>query len=152
EGQRNDMDATRFAQDFQCEFTGSGRHAFDRDVVEAALDEGVEAFSTVQLMAERPGAANCQPTWLSSHTDRRYYIGVDLGKKQDHSTIAIVESGVSGDRPGEMQVHCAERILLGTPYTRVVEMGEGVGRSPRLAGRGRVGVDGAGVGEPVVEM
>ena len=46
----------------------------------------------------------------------------------------------------------AERILLGTPYTRVVEIVERLVRSPRLAGRCTVVVDGSGVGEPVVEM
>jgi hypothetical protein len=143
EGQRNEMDAHLFAQDYLCEFIGSGMNAFDREVVEAALDSSLEPFSTAGLIAEPRGPH----IWLSSHTERRYFVGVDLGKKQDHSTIAIVES--EGD---ELLVRSAERLPLGTPYTKVVEIVGNLAGSARLKGRCTVVVDGSGVGEPVVEM
>jgi hypothetical protein len=143
EGQRRELDAAMFAQEFLCEFSGSGMHAFDRDVVEAALDGSVEAFSTAQLMAELPRPQD----FLSSHTERRFYIGLDLGKKRDPAAVAIIESDNY-----EMLVHCAERFPLGTPYTKIVEDVRRLVLSPRLAGRCTVAFDGSGVGEPVVEM
>jgi hypothetical protein len=143
EKQRRDMGAARFDEDHMCAFIGSGMNAFDRDVVEAALDDDVEAI-TASMLATAPQGP---PNWLSSRTDQLIYVGVDLGKKQDHSTIAIVET-----YDGQMLVRSVERIPLGTPYTRVVEIVRGVVRSPLLAGRCAVVVDGSGVGEPVVEM
>jgi hypothetical protein len=143
EEQRLVTGAEMFAREHMCEFIGSGGHAFDHDLVEAAIDGDVEAFDAAKLARANPGP----PNWLSVRTDQMYYVGIDLGKKQDHSAMAIVET--CGD---EWHVHSAERIPLGTPYTRVVEMVRNLVRSPRLWGKCAVVVDGSGVGEPVVEQ
>jgi hypothetical protein len=44
EEQRSAMGMESFRQEHMCEFVGSGMGVFDRDVVEAALDEGIEAL------------------------------------------------------------------------------------------------------------
>jgi hypothetical protein len=71
------------------------------------------------------------------------YIGVDLGKRRDHTAIVIVE--LAGDK---LLVRHLERVPLGTPYTgvvtRVTEIVYGMGDCA-------VVVDGTGVGEPVVD-
>jgi phage FluMu gp28-like protein len=71
------------------------------------------------------------------------YIGVDLGKRRDHTAIAIVEKWRD-----ELLVRHLERVPLGTSYTgvvaRVVEIVQRVGSCA-------VAVDGTGVGEPVVD-
>ncbi len=41
DGERRAMDAAKFAQEYLCEFTGSGMEYFDRASIEAALDETV---------------------------------------------------------------------------------------------------------------
>jgi hypothetical protein len=42
EEQRRVMGADQFRQEHMCEFVGSGMGTFDRDLVEAALDDDVE--------------------------------------------------------------------------------------------------------------
>ena len=76
-----------------------------------------------------------------------FYVGLDLGKKHDHSAIAIVEKTA-----GHLLVRRVERVPLGTPYERVVELVRDLVTSPALYGRCALAVDGSGVGEPVMEM
>jgi hypothetical protein len=142
EEQRGDMGREMFLQEHMCEFLGSGVNAFDRDLVEKALDDEVDAWPDSVLHVQDP-----MPWLRMPKRDQAFYVGVDLGKKQDHSTYAIVESC-----DGMLLVRVAARIPLGTPYTQVVETVRDVVRSPKLRGKCTVVVDGSGVGEPVVEM
>jgi len=72
-----------------------------------------------------------------------FYLGLDLGKKHDHTAIVIVE------RHGNMlQVRHLERVALGTPYTGVVARIREIVERP---GPWALVVDGTGVGEPVVD-
>jgi hypothetical protein len=72
-----------------------------------------------------------------------FYLGLDLGKKHDHTAIAIVEK-----RGDKLLVRHLERVALGTPYPGVVmRMQEIV----QQLGQCAVVVDGTGVGEPVVD-
>jgi phage FluMu gp28-like protein len=76
----------------------------------------------------------------------RFYIGVDLGQKQDHTAIAVVE------RTESLLVRHVERVALGTPYPMVVaHLREMVGR-PEVRRQCALVVDGTGLGGPVVEM
>jgi predicted NBD/HSP70 family sugar kinase len=72
-----------------------------------------------------------------------FYLGLDLGKKHDHTAIVIVER--SGE---ELLVRHLERVGLGTPYTAVVAR---ILEIVRRIGQCAVVVDGTGVGEPVVD-
>jgi hypothetical protein len=130
-------------QEFLCEFLGSGSHAFDRDLVERALDSSVEPFSSSVLATREDGLK----TWLTGRPDSWFYVAVDLGKRRDHSSIVILEWDGQ-----QMLVRSVERVPLGTPYERVVEMVRKVVGSPKLAGRCTLVVDGSGVGEVVMEM
>ncbi len=72
-----------------------------------------------------------------------FYLGLDLGKKHDHTASVIVEK-----RGSALLVRHLERVALGTPYTGVVvRVQEIVDRIGQCA----VVVDGTGVGEPVVD-
>jgi hypothetical protein len=76
-----------------------------------------------------------------------FYLGLDLGKKHDHTAVVIVEKRSALMHTGLLVRHL-ERVALGTPYTAVVaRIGEIVQRIPRCV----VVVDGTGVGEPVVD-
>ena len=78
-----------------------------------------------------------------------FYVGVDLGQRQDHTAIVVVE------RLGQSKllvVRWVERVPLGTPYVRVVERLKEIVRNPELFGRVRVAVDGGSIGSPVMEM
>jgi Terminase RNaseH-like domain len=87
----------------------------------------------------------------------RFYIGLDLGQRRDHSAMAVVER-VSRPRPYgepefvEARVRHVERIPLGATYPEVVEHVAAVTRAPELQGRCEVVVDATGVGAPVVDL
>jgi hypothetical protein len=86
-----------------------------------------------------------------------FYVGIDLGKSQDHTAIAIVER-LDNRRPWlepvfEHVTLCyAERVPLGTPYPRVAEHVRRIVTHEKLRGQCAIAVDATGVGAPVVDM
>jgi hypothetical protein len=78
-----------------------------------------------------------------------FFVGLDLGQRQDFSALAVVEREAEGP---ELLVRHLERLPLGTAYIKVVARVCEVMAHPRLAGNGRLVVDATGVGAPVVEM
>jgi hypothetical protein len=76
-----------------------------------------------------------------------FYLGIDLGKRQDHTAIAVVERSGRG-----LQLRYAERVPLGTSYPHVVERVRYMVSHQNLRGRCVMAVDATGVGEPVVDM
>jgi len=85
------------------------------------------------------------------------YIGVDLGQRVDHSTIAVVErqERTVAYLPPEFEclwVRYLERLPLGTPYADVVERIREIVQQPKLGSRKKLVVDATGVGGPVVEL
>jgi hypothetical protein len=86
-----------------------------------------------------------------------FYMGIDLGKRRDHTAIAIVERQDSrmaylAPACGRLLLRYAERVALGTPYPEVVERVRQMVRHENLQGQCAVAVDATGVGEPVVDM
>ena len=86
-----------------------------------------------------------------------FYIGLDLGQRQDHTAIVIVERrdlrrGYQARVFDQLLVRWVERVALGTPYPMVVERVRSFAQHWELAGRCAVVMDGTGVGAPVVEM
>jgi hypothetical protein len=96
-----------------------------------------------------------------------FYIGLDLGQKQDYTAIAIVERpdmrrGFPEQAyylqrnppraPFQLLVRRVQRVALGTPYPRVVEMVREIACGQAFVGQCAVVVDGTGVGAPVVDM
>ena len=77
-----------------------------------------------------------------------FYLGLDLGKKQDFSALAVVER----TQHRELVVRYLERAPLGTPYTKVVQRVAELTRHPNLNGRCHLTVDATGLGVPVVEL
>ena len=92
----------------------------------------------------------------------RYFMGVDLGQKQDYTAIAVVERWEaagevdrwSWERVREVRhsLRHLERLALGTSYPEVVARVREVARSGALAGRCTVVADATGVGGPVIDM
>ena len=77
-----------------------------------------------------------------------FYIGVDLGQKQDYTAIAVVERG---DRK-KLLVRHVERVPLGTSYPKVVDLVGAITQHEDLVGQCCLAVDATGVGTPVVDM
>ena len=92
-----------------------------------------------------------------------FYVGLDLGQRQDYSVIAVVERPerilrhfdyvywLQRATEDDLVVRHLERMRLGTPYTEVVRRVVEVLRYPALAGKWRLVVDATGVGMPVVD-
>ena len=76
-----------------------------------------------------------------------FYLGIDLGKRQDPTAMAIVERVGPG-----LQLRYAERVALGTPYPDVTERIRYIVSHQNLRGRCAIAIDATGVGEPVVDM
>ncbi len=77
-----------------------------------------------------------------------FFVGLDLGQKQDFSAVAVVER----EERQCMRVRHLERLPLGTPYAGVVKRVSEIMRHPALARGSRLVVDATGVGAPVVEI
>ena len=87
----------------------------------------------------------------------KFYLGLDLGQRRDHSALAVVERMEQWRPwgPGEfqgMQLRHVERMPLGLRYPQVVERVREVMELPELRGQCELAVDGTGVGRPVVDM
>jgi hypothetical protein len=88
---------------------------------------------------------------------RNFFVGLDLGERQDPSAIAVVEK-IERARPygppefEELRVRQLARAPLGTPYPMLVAgVREGL-RSSELRDQCTLVVDSTGVGIPVIEM
>ena len=93
---------------------------------------------------------------------RRYFVGVDLGQKQDYTAIAVVERWEAATgydwvkweavKEAKHSLRHLERLALGTPYPEVVARVREVARSAELGGLGAVVADATGVGGPVIDL
>jgi hypothetical protein len=94
----------------------------------------------------------------------RFFVGLDLGKWQDHTAFAVIEQApllwrdevdpVSRAHRREVRLFLRflRRIPLLTPYPDVVEAARRVVEAPELRGRSSLVVDATGVGSPVVDL
>ena len=93
----------------------------------------------------------------------RIFVGLDLGQRKDPSALSIVERAevFPGEmdwvtyeqrRPMRFRVLYLERMLLGTPYPRVVERVRQVLRQSAQQGRCTLVMDATGLGTPVLDM
>ena len=86
-----------------------------------------------------------------------FFIGVDLGQKNDPTAVAVLQRLVSF-RPHQspllhsLNVLHVERLPLGAPYPRVVERIREIATQSPLAGDCALAVDATGLGAPVVDM
>src|ERR1019366_929588 len=110
-----------------------------------------------------PLEAECVWQWLPTGLlhiggiEVRFYLGLDLGQRQDHSAIAVVEKLEQGRPYGEpvfeaLLVRHAERVPLGTTYPEVVERVRTLLETPEIEGQCELVVDATGVGAPVVDL
>lgn len=76
--------------------------------------------------------------------DGSYYIGCDLGKKQDHSVVAVVEK-----RDGHLYLVHLKQFKLGTDYSHVMGYLNRLGQ--RLQTVKRTNIDQTGVGQYFIE-
>jgi hypothetical protein len=85
------------------------------------------------------------------------YLGLDLGQRHDPSAIAIVERmefrrAYQNAVFHSLRVRYLQRVRLGTPYPRIVELVRDLVNRPDLRDNCAIAVDATGVGAPVVDM
>src|SRR5690606_16869373 len=90
-----------------------------------------------------------------------FYIGVDIGQRQDYSAIAIIEKYYPAADPlraytihqvvPRYRLHSVRKLPLGTPFEKVIEEVVSSGAHPDRAPRREIVIDATGVGAPVVE-
>ena len=151
---RQSMPEVDFAREYLCEFSQAVTAAFEQPMVQACYEPGLRDFFTTPLAYPLPGA----PRRARPHA----YVGVDLGRSQDPSAIAIVEfvTEPTGTVDGATRAplfRCSlvlrhlESPRLGTPYTQVVARVRRIAEHQRVAGRCTLVMDASGVGAPVAE-
>jgi hypothetical protein len=108
------------------------------------------------------GDGRVRPELLAGHT--RYFVGLDLGKAQDHTAVAVIERAELVWREERDPVtwqprrgtrhflRHLRRVPLQTPYPDVVELLRDLVSGPALAKRSTLVVDATGVGAPVVDL
>ena len=94
---------------------------------------------------------------------REYFVGLDLGQKQDYTAIAVMEraeemtgkiDAVTYERKRETRygLRYLERVKLGTTYPAIVERVRQVVEARDVAGQCTLVVDATGVGGPVMDL
>ena len=144
EEERRELGEQWFRQEYLCEFVDAGGTLFGRDLVEAALTD---------LGGWPPERAG----WIWPVVKGTLFIGLDLGKMQDFSAMAIVEREEQRiawmpSAYRNLQIRHLERLPLGTPYTLVVERVKAICEQAAELGQCDLVVDATGVGGAVVEM
>jgi hypothetical protein len=90
-----------------------------------------------------------------------FYVGLDLGQRQDHTAIAVVERREAWQDPmlvyprvvyPGLDVRGIARVPLGTSYPGVVSQVQEILNQDSIRGRCCLVVDGTGVGAPVVDL
>jgi hypothetical protein len=144
----------QFAQEYLCEFTTTERNTYRPESIYRAFRPDIAPFDPAQRQLENFAGLPDRPT---------YFIGVDLGKKQDHSVIALVEyrtipTGTYDPyyrQPlfrRELRLRYLRQFPIGTPYLEVIPEVTRLCRHPQIAKHGSLVVDAGGHGECVVEL
>jgi hypothetical protein len=155
EDERRAMGDRWFRQEYLCEFGEAEDGVFREESIERLKDGAVTPLYRAMGLPFLDRV-------LTTHA-AQYAIGVDLGQRQDHSALAVVEHRrvFTGERDPvtwELKskvlrsVRHLERVPLGTSYEEVAQRVAWLARSPELADRCAVVIDATGVGAPVVEM
>jgi len=127
EEQRRNMSNEAFRMEYLAEFVEAASCFFSQDLIRGCVDPDLEFISSLEVPV--PGG--------------EYYAGVDFGKLEDYSVIAILRR--EGD---QLKLIYLYEFSLGTPYSSVI--GHLVRANQRFQFR-KVFVDQTGVGEPVIE-
>jgi hypothetical protein len=81
----------------------------------------------------------------------RFTMGLDLGQRQDHSALAVLERLEDGEYR-RYECRHLHRFPLGMPYPRIVDAVETILLRPPLVRQCRLAIDATGVGVAVCDM
>jgi hypothetical protein len=118
EEQRGDMGREMFLQEHMCEFLGSGVNAFDRDLVEKALDDEVDAVESCDGMLMVRAAARIPLGTPYTQVVEKVRDVVRSPRLRGKCTVVVDGSGV-----GEPVVEMMRRADLGCALMAVIITG-----------------------------
>lgn len=153
EQQRRALTRAQFAQDYLCEFGEIENQVFATEDVRAAF---TDAFPPIAAHPGQPLGLPLASTWELS-----YFIGLDLGQRQDFSALSVIElhSWYTGWRNAvdfsrqsahSLRVRYLRRFPLGTAYPEV--MRHTLALIERLGQRTTLVADATGLGMPFVDF
>ena len=116
----------RFAREFECRFTDDADSFFPLELILNCTDDNLQYHPFNELL------------------QGEFYIGIDLGKKQDYSVIAVTE-----ERGEKLKLIHLHRFNLETPYSTVIGYTKTLCNNYKQIRR--VLVDQTGLGEYIVE-
>ena len=101
--------------------------------------------------------------WTPVAVDERYYVGLDLGFRQDYSALAVISrtdiyhaerdaATYERMRTTEFRIRKLARAPLNTEYPEIVRRVGKMLRNPEAQGRSTLVVDATGVGAAVVQL
>lgn len=154
-----------FEQEYLCQFHHAEDAVFSAEVIANAFNDAPPLILDATVNPLVRYANLPEPFYATVLRDprARYFIGIDLGKNQDHTAIAILErtTRISGPRdpvtwefPTETvyTIRYLERLPLGTSYADIINRIRMITRHPSLNGNRELIVDNTGVGQPVTDM
>jgi len=121
------LPAERFQREFEAQFVEDADSYFPQDLITKCIDSELEYYS------------------FEDHPTGDFYIGVDFGKKVDHSAIAVVERLSNGT----IRLVHLFRFPLETPYASVIGYIKAL--SDRYKHVYNICVDQTGIGEYITE-
>src|SRR5262245_46408789 len=100
---------------------------------------------------------------LPPQPDTSYFVGLDLGQRQDYTALSVIErhgrevanpTAAQREKPSAMYlVRHLKRYELGTPYPAIVaDVAATLQKEPLNQSRSTLVLDATGVGTPVVDM
>ncbi len=145
----------RFAREYLGEFAQPPTAAFPELLVRSCLQEQLPEFFGSRMPWPLPAAPHRARPWA--------YVGLDLGKSQDPSALAVVEFAMeptgtidpASRAPlfrSTLTLRHLESPPLGTEYLTVAQRALDVTRHARVKGRCTLVPDVGGVGAPVLEV
>src|SRR5881409_1731255 len=125
-------DPWRWQREMEAEFAEDEEAFFPLSLLTSCVSYDLKTYDeSIALTGEIPPAGS-------------YYVGCDLGKKQDHSAVAVVEK-----KDGHVKLIHMKQFKLGTDYTHVMGYLNRLGQ--RLQTVKKTNIDQTGVGEYFVE-
>jgi len=128
---QQNMTTEAYKREYLAEFTEAATSYFPQELIRQCIEHaqhiGLEPYTSIE-----------QPI-----TKAEYYAGLDLGKLQDHSALAIVQKDAE-----TLKLVYAHQFPLQTPYTEVIAT---VARTNQKFHLQKTLVDQTGIGEPILE-
>lgn len=132
---KQNMTKEAYIMEYEAEFAEASNSYFSQDLIRTCIDPNLELINENQILEE-----NTEEKQFVGN----FYAGIDLGKLQDHSAIAIVKK----EDTGLIRLAFLKEFPLNTPYAHVIGFTVKANSKFRFQ---KIFVDKSGIGEPIIE-